>query len=488
MALPSSGTISLSDVNTNIGASSTATITMNDAPVRWLANGNTSTNPVSMNSLYGKSWVWTDCAKSNTAYLPANSEAFYARYQAVDSSGNVYSTCLASLYNSGTGLYVNTTYLIKANPVGTIQWVKRLDLGSYNLTISGVSTDSSDNVYLNVIGYNSSNTNFYGGVAKLNSSGVVQWSTLLTAAFAVSGQGGGRRCGIDGSGNVYAVAINENNSFLSTMGAYIIKLNSSGTLQYQKQVSQVAVSLDTVYFDMVNSYIYVGGTWYSGASYNGFIGKYDLSLTASWQKEVYVNGLMEGLVVDSSQNVYFSTNTLSRPCLQKLNSSGTFQWSIIQSPPSGGVSYIGQYHGLGIDSSNNIYLQGGINGGQQLLYTKFNTSGTLLAQVNVATSADGGTSQVGSPFLQGSYAYGLMSVTPTTNGGVSSFKIPNTLTTTGTYGTMTFSSYSAGFTSYNSYPTVNRSATINTSSYSTLTGVVSLTDVTSSWTNTLAPI
>lgn len=487
MALPSSGTISLSDVNTNIGASSTATITMNDAPVRWLANGNTSTNPVSMNSLYGKSWVWTDCAKSNTAYLPANSDSFYARYQAVDSSGNVYSTGLARIYNSGTGLYVNTSYLIKANPVGTIQWVKRLDLGSYNLGISGVSTDSSDNVYLNITGFNSGYTSFYGGVAKLNSSGTVQWSTLLTAAFALSGQGGGGRCGIDGSGNVYAVALYETGS-ASTAGAYIVKLNSSGTLQYQKQVSQVVANFNTVYFDMVNSYIYVGGTWNSGASYNGFIGKYDLSLTASWQKEVYINALMEGLVVDSSQNVYFSTNTSSRPCLQKLNSSGTFQWSIIQSPPSGGVSYIGQYHGLGIDSSDNIYLQGGI-GSNQLLYAKFNTSGTLLAQINVATSSpDGFISQTGSPVLQGSYAYGLMSVTTYTNGGVSSFKIPNTLTTTGTYGTMTFSSYSAGFTSYTSYPTVNRSATINTSSYSTLTGVVSLTDVTSSWTNTLAPI
>lgn len=487
MALPSSGVITLSDVNTNIGASSTAAITMNNAPVRWLANGNTSTNPVSMNSLYGKSWVWTDNAASNTAYLPANSDAFYARYQAVDSSGNVYSTGLARILNSGAGIYVNTSYLIKANPVGTIQWVKRLDLGSYNLTISGVSTDSSDNVYLNVTGYNGSYTNFYGGVAKLNSSGAVQWSTLLNATFAMSGQGGGGRCGIDGSGNVYAVAIQEGGTS-STTGTYIAKFNSSGTLQYQKQVSQVRSTNNTVYFDMVNNYIYVGGSWYSGASYEGFIGKYDLSLTASWQKEVYVNAIMEGLVVDSSQNVYFSTNTSSRPCLQKLNSSGTFQWSVIQSPPSGGVSYIGQYHGLGIDSSDNIYLQGGI-GSNQLLYAKFNTSGTLLAQINVATSAtDGFISSVGAPFLQGSYAYGLMSNATYTNGGVSSFKIPNTLTTTGAYGTMTFSSYSAGFTSYNSYPTVNRSATINTSSYSTLTGVVSMTDVTSSWTNTLAPI
>lgn len=53
MTLPSSGAISLSQVNTELGYSSTATISLNDSAVRSLAG--VSSGTISMSNLYGKS-------------------------------------------------------------------------------------------------------------------------------------------------------------------------------------------------------------------------------------------------------------------------------------------------------------------------------------------------------------------------------------------------------------------------------------------------
>jgi hypothetical protein len=53
MALPSSGPLSLSQVNVELGKSSTAQISLNDADVRALAQK--PSGAISMSDLYGKS-------------------------------------------------------------------------------------------------------------------------------------------------------------------------------------------------------------------------------------------------------------------------------------------------------------------------------------------------------------------------------------------------------------------------------------------------
>jgi len=55
MTLPSSGTISLSQVNTELSKSSTATISMNDTDARALAEKTGSGNKIKMSDFYGKS-------------------------------------------------------------------------------------------------------------------------------------------------------------------------------------------------------------------------------------------------------------------------------------------------------------------------------------------------------------------------------------------------------------------------------------------------
>lgn len=69
MTLPSSGAISLSQVNTELQKSATATISLGDADVRLLAQ--VPTGPISMSNLYGKTWL---TAADAVSWYAANRE------------------------------------------------------------------------------------------------------------------------------------------------------------------------------------------------------------------------------------------------------------------------------------------------------------------------------------------------------------------------------------------------------------------------------
>ena len=70
MALPSSGAISLNDVNVEIGNSGTATITMNDADVRTLFDD--ASGQISMSQGHGKAWTIATTATGGTITTSGN--------------------------------------------------------------------------------------------------------------------------------------------------------------------------------------------------------------------------------------------------------------------------------------------------------------------------------------------------------------------------------------------------------------------------------
>jgi len=476
MALPSSGAITLSDVNTNIGASSTANITMNNTAVRLLANGDTTTNPVTMNSLYGKSWVWT------TNVSLSGSSTFSNYSTTTDSSGNVYTAAV------GTGLTNNI--IIKTNPVGTVQWITSLNStsGTYRTPQglnNSLAVDSSGNVYYACrITQAASPFRDYFGVAKLNSSGVVQWSSFL-----ISGSNYSPNCtvGVDSSGNVYVCTFSDASSGAST--AIIAKYNSSGTLQWQKSVNGLGTNQDSggITVDPTNDYVYLNGWIYTNFTESGaYVGKFDTNLSPVWERLFFATSgtspRFYGCAVNSStQNVHCM---IGSPLLGAalFNSSGTLQWQNFQNGANNFWTYIAA------DSSGNTYLCGKTGNSAVSSITKYSSSGSYTAGVDVTSVGISGV-YAGPITVNGSFLYSVQDTITSSapiNGG-SIIKIPTSLSVSGTYGRVSFSSVTYTPTA-STYSVTSTSRTIANSVFSTLTNVVGSTDVTSSYTRTVYPI
>lgn len=468
MALPSSGAITLSDVNTNIGASSTAAITMNDTAVRLLSNGDTTTNPVTMNGLYGKSWVWaTNYSGGSTS--TANSVA-------VDSSGNVYASQL--------GLVVS-----KTNPVGIMQWAIQLT-GTSGYTAANTTNRnsivvaSSGNVYCAVrVFSNTSPFPYYFGVVKLNSSGSIQWSSFLSSPSSYVTN---MSIGIDSSENVYVTNYNVTGDATATNnGMCVAKYNSSGSLQWQKRLQLVYANggSSPLVVDATNNYVYLSGLVYD-SSFNqlgGLLGKYDTSLSPVWQSLLSssLRSYYGCAVNPTTQTVCGITDDAS---IVSYNSSGSVQW--YRKTSSGA----GIFYSIALDSSDNTYF-GFKSSSNTGIYLKANSSGTLSSQIQVAATTIS-VNNIAPVTASGSYMYSAINTSVAVAGvfdGITVFKIPSAMTTSGTYGRVTFSAPSYTF----STPTLSftsASTTIVSTSFTEISGVLSGSNIASSYTKTISAI
>lgn len=474
MALPSSGAISLSDVNTNIGASSTATITMNDTAVRLLSNGNTSTNPVTMSGLYGKSWVWA------TNVSLSGATTFTPQSTATDSDGNSYYVAVGP-----TGGEV----IFKVNPVGILQWARRVDpvSGSYYKPASKVNSltvDGSGNVYYAcVVELVASPYTRNMGVVKLNASGVVQWSSFL--GFVGSSYNPVCSVGVDSSGNVYLCNCAE--SFAGTGSSFLAKYNSSGTLQWQKGIAVLTyLNLGGIVVDSTNNYVYLSGYRFINYTNDGaYIGKFDTNLSPSWERLLSnpsgVQIQFYGAAVNpSTQKV---TCMVGSPVLgaASFNSSGTLQWQTTL--PSSSTWYY-----VAVDSSDNSYILAKYLGLGTVM--KLNSSGSYVSAVTITSLGSPGFVYAGGLAVNGGYVYTAQDTNLSTGASItggSLIKIPTSLSVSGTYGRVSFSSPSIT-TSTSAYSASSVTATISTSPFTSFSSLVALTDVTSSWTNTVYPI
>ena len=268
--------------------------------------------------------------------------------------------------------------------------------GSGNVTdVAGVAIDSSDNIYItgtsegtNIFGKNvTSGTTRDIFVAKLNSSGVVQW--VYTAGG--TGADRGRKIALDSSGNIYVAGYYENTvdfgggniTSNGSWDAFLLKLNSSGTFQWVKSYGasnndlgrDVAIdSNDNIYLtgNFRGTVDFGGGDVSSNPSANAyiFLVKFNSSGVFQWVYTAGGTGVddVRSLALDSSDNPYITgsfqstvnfgggnttaanTNDLF---ILKLNSSGAYQ-SIYTS----NIDTTQKAKGLFIDSSGNVYATG----------------------------------------------------------------------------------------------------------------------------------
>ena len=266
--------------------------------------------------------------------------------------------------------------------------------------IAGIAVDSSDNIYItgtslgtNVYGANvTSGTNDDIFVAKLNSSGEVQW--VYTAGG--TGRDRGRKIALDSSGNIYVVGYYRNvvdfgGGDVTSNGnwdAFLLKLNNSGTFQWVKTFGDTLNDLGRDVVVDSNDNVYMLGDFRGNPNFPGitdgliatladmFLLKVNSSGDNVW---VYTGTSISGdesaraLAIDSSDNLYITgsfsgtmnfgdgnnvTASFSHDLfIVKLNSDGQFQNIYLSS-----ISTAQKAKGIAIDSSGNIYATGNFNG------------------------------------------------------------------------------------------------------------------------------
>jgi uncharacterized delta-60 repeat protein len=258
---------------------------------------------------------------------------------------------------------------------------------SGNDQCQSVATDSDGNIYCAGSTTGALGETNGGGqdafVMKLNSAGSTVWITQLGATTTATGgdNSGDDSCygvAVDSDGNVYCAgftsgALGEGNG--GSNDIFVLKLNSSGALQWATQLGDTTVD--------------------SGGNNNGMDHCMDVAVDSSGN--VYCSGYTSGAVGESNGGS-------SDVVLVKLNSAGALQW-VTQlggtTVAAGGDNSGGDYcEGVAFDVSGNVYCSGvsygGLgeaNGGNgDVFVMKVNSAGSLqwVTQLGGATTASGG--------------------------------------------------------------------------------------------------
>jgi uncharacterized delta-60 repeat protein len=342
-----------------------------------------------------------------------------------DSSGNVYVT--GQTYgglDGNTSSGSSDIFLVKYNSSGTKQWTKQLGTSPNDLGYD-VTTDSSGNIYVTGTtwgGLDGNTISGYGSdmfLVKYNSSGTKQWTKQLGTGTSDPNVGG-NGVTTDSSDNIYVTGATngdlDGNISSGESDIFLVKYNSSGTKQWTKQLGTSEKDYGNGVTTDPSDNIYVtgwtleglDGNTHSGYGYDIFLVKYNSSGTKQWTKQLGTSsgdlGTSSGdvgydVTTDSSGNIYVTGstrggldgNTSSGSIdifLVKYNSSGTKQWT-----KQLGTSSWDEGNGVTTDSSGNIYvtghtggldgninsggLDGNINSGfHDIFLVKYNSSGT----------------------------------------------------------------------------------------------------------------
>ena len=389
-----------------------------------------------------------------------NSGEDYCYSVAVDNSGNSY--CAGYTYgalgeaNGGS----SDAFIIKLNSSGVLQWVTQLGgvttaTGGNNSGSDGcysIALDNSGNVYCAGSTTGALGEANGGGadafIIKLNSSGVLQWVRQLGATTITSGEenSGSDRCysvALDNSGNVYCAgytygALGEANG--GEADAFIMKLNSSGVLQWVTQLggTTIASGGDSSGDDLCESValdnsgnVYCAGYTYgalgeaNGGSNDAFVMKLNSSGDLQWVTQLGGTTTANGgdnsgsdrcysVALDDSGNIYcagYTDGALGEAnggdkdaFIMKLNSSGDIEWvtqlgetTTANEGDNSGKDYC---ESVALDNSGNVYCAGytdgalgEANGGSNDAFVmKLNSSGDLqwVTQLGGTTTANGG--------------------------------------------------------------------------------------------------
>lgn len=279
----------------------------------------------------------------------------------VDTNGNIYlggqfTGSALSIYGQTLSLFSNIAnagntdaFAVKYNTNGAPQWVARIASTGADVAFA-TAFDSSGNLYVGGQGGGTITISNADGstfdtrasaasfLVKYNASGVVQWAVRMTGA----GSSSVRAIAVDSNGNVFATGGNSHATMTiwdadntttrtlnSTSGdAFLIKYNSAGVSQWAARITGSAGELAHDVAVDSNGDAYICGAYSSAPA------------TAQ----------------DLSGNSFATTLTRAGAddaFLVKYSSAGLVLWVARVSSTNTDIAY-----GLGVDSSNNVYISG----------------------------------------------------------------------------------------------------------------------------------
>lgn len=224
---------------------------------------------------------------------------------AVSSAGDVY-------------LLTNTGEFIKLNSAGVLQWDRTPSMSgsassslSFGLVLDGTSAPI---LFLD----DNSGSGGLGWVVKMTAAGAVTWSRTAQISSSMMAVGNG----VDSSNNIYSLGIDAN-----APAVLLMKHNSSGTLQWQKNIT-FAVTPSTYGLTVT-----AAGDCY--AALDNTITKINTSGVVQWQRSMtnafLTVGLSNAAIDAATGDVYavgysWESVFVRTPVVFKFDSAGTLQW------------------------------------------------------------------------------------------------------------------------------------------------------------------
>lgn len=235
--------------------------------------------------------------------------------------------CFDSSGNIITSGYLSPAtegYVAKLSTSGAVVWQRKITMTT-RVFVRGMVVDSSDNIYITLDGCVSGTKNG-AYLLKYNSSGALQWQRKITNGTAANITPSAPA--LDSSGNIYFAATNA----ATKLTGLVVKYSSGGTQQWQREFSHASNGCygQGICIDASDNIFVVGRTTANEA----LIRKYSTAGTVSTEKTVTLSASttmqIVDITLDATGNIYvggLANSSGLKYFVAKLNSSYAQQWA-----------------------------------------------------------------------------------------------------------------------------------------------------------------